>query len=209
MTVIPMPLDAGEREGLRRSAAVLREAIQSLNLTPANSWSPTPPTRISQRETPPTHESAECASLHAAMFQLLSFAARAALTIVYLKPKQKMASIWQNMESAFHPFRVNNLRSNSKPGRIMPWPNGNRERRAGANDPALRIVVVADGPELVALAARDQRCPKADGGGTRFFAAPRGKGRSGLSLACSGRTCPADEGCGKIDIERRHWVLPE
>jgi hypothetical protein len=42
-----------------------------------------------------------------------------------------------------------------------------------------------------------------------FFAGPCGKGQSGLSLACSGRTRPADEGCDKIDIEQRHWVLPE
>lgn len=33
MTTIPPPLDAAEREGLRRSAGILREAIESLNLT--------------------------------------------------------------------------------------------------------------------------------------------------------------------------------
>jgi L-lactate dehydrogenase len=32
LATIPLPLDAGEREGLRRSAAVLREALASLNL---------------------------------------------------------------------------------------------------------------------------------------------------------------------------------
>ena len=33
LTTIPLPLDAAEREGLRRSAGILREAIESLNLT--------------------------------------------------------------------------------------------------------------------------------------------------------------------------------
>jgi L-lactate dehydrogenase len=33
LATIPPPLDASEREGLRRSAGILREAIQSLNLT--------------------------------------------------------------------------------------------------------------------------------------------------------------------------------
>jgi L-lactate dehydrogenase len=32
MATIPLPLDAAEREGLRRSAGILREAIESLNL---------------------------------------------------------------------------------------------------------------------------------------------------------------------------------
>jgi L-lactate dehydrogenase len=31
LATIPLPLDAGEREGLRRSAGILREAIQSLS----------------------------------------------------------------------------------------------------------------------------------------------------------------------------------
>ncbi len=33
LTTIPLPLDTAEREGLRRSAGILREAIESLNLT--------------------------------------------------------------------------------------------------------------------------------------------------------------------------------
>jgi L-lactate dehydrogenase len=33
LTIIPLPLDAEEREGLRRSASILREAIESLDLT--------------------------------------------------------------------------------------------------------------------------------------------------------------------------------
>jgi L-lactate dehydrogenase len=33
LTTIPLPLDAGEGEGLRRSAGILREAIESLDLT--------------------------------------------------------------------------------------------------------------------------------------------------------------------------------
>jgi hypothetical protein len=32
LTTIPLPLDAAEREGLRRSAGVIREAIESLEL---------------------------------------------------------------------------------------------------------------------------------------------------------------------------------
>ena len=32
LATIPLPLDAGEREGLRRSAGILREALESLNL---------------------------------------------------------------------------------------------------------------------------------------------------------------------------------
>jgi L-lactate dehydrogenase len=32
LATIPLPLDAREQEGLRRSAGVLREAIESLNL---------------------------------------------------------------------------------------------------------------------------------------------------------------------------------
>jgi L-lactate dehydrogenase len=32
MATIPLPLDAAEREGLRRSAAILRQAVESLNL---------------------------------------------------------------------------------------------------------------------------------------------------------------------------------
>ena len=32
LATIPMPLDAAEREGLRRSAGILREAVESLNL---------------------------------------------------------------------------------------------------------------------------------------------------------------------------------
>jgi L-lactate dehydrogenase len=33
LATIPMPLNAAEREGLRRSASVLREALESLNLS--------------------------------------------------------------------------------------------------------------------------------------------------------------------------------
>jgi L-lactate dehydrogenase len=33
LTTIPLPLDAGEREGLRRSAGIIREAIGSLDLS--------------------------------------------------------------------------------------------------------------------------------------------------------------------------------
>jgi L-lactate dehydrogenase len=33
LTTVPQPLDAEEREGLRRSAGILREAIESLGLT--------------------------------------------------------------------------------------------------------------------------------------------------------------------------------
>jgi L-lactate dehydrogenase len=32
LATIPMPLNAAEREGLRRSAGILREALESLNL---------------------------------------------------------------------------------------------------------------------------------------------------------------------------------
>jgi L-lactate dehydrogenase len=35
LATIPLPLDAGEHEGLRRSAGILREAIESLTKTPA------------------------------------------------------------------------------------------------------------------------------------------------------------------------------
>jgi L-lactate dehydrogenase len=37
LTIVPQPLDAQEREGLRRSAGTLREAIESLDLTGGNS----------------------------------------------------------------------------------------------------------------------------------------------------------------------------
>jgi L-lactate dehydrogenase len=37
LTTVPQPLDAKEREGLRRSAGILREAIASPGLTGGNS----------------------------------------------------------------------------------------------------------------------------------------------------------------------------
>jgi hypothetical protein len=37
LTTIPLPLDDGERDGLRRSAGIIREAIGSLDLAGGDS----------------------------------------------------------------------------------------------------------------------------------------------------------------------------
>ena len=130
-----------------------------------------------------------------------------------------------------HPFHVKGLGQSQNEGRLMAWASGSRERGTGANDPALRIVVVADGPESEALARRTcegvcVRLPEGAVAAHGFLQDLAAKaGADCLSHAAEERTLPTkspaesipsggtgwfwSEGLRSIEVPRRCWGINE